>query len=114
MARTDISAGTLTPTGVDPFPSSGDAANGHQFTYSTSRMFCVRNGSGASITVTVRANGTVDGLTVPDRTVTVAAGASRLIDTRASIYRQNDGYVYIDLSSSTTVVVGVVDLGRAT
>jgi hypothetical protein len=112
VARTAITPTTVTPAGVDPFPSSGDATNGHTFPWAATRLLAVRNGGGSSLTVTVRANYTVDGLVLPDRTVTVAAGASRIIDTRGAAYQQTDGGVYVDLSSATSVVLGVLDIAR--
>ncbi|MCK9896973.1 hypothetical protein [Frankia sp. AgB32] len=112
MARTAITVNTLAAGGVDPFPTAGDATNGHTYQWSPSRLLAVRNGSGASINVIARVNAAVDGLTVPDRTVAVPAGASRVIDLRATAYQQTDGTASIDLSASTTVTIGVLDLAR--
>ncbi len=112
MARTAITVNTLAAGGVDPFPTAGDASNGHAYQWSPSRVVAVRNGSGASINLIARVNATVDGLTVPDRTVAIPAGASRIVDLRATAYQQVDGTCSVDLSASTTVTIGVLDLAR--
>lgn len=112
MPRTAITVNTLAATGVDPLPTAGDSTNNHTYAWSANRMLMVRNGGGSSITVTIAVNATVDGLTVPSRTVTVAAAATRAIDTRNAAYCQTDGSCSVDLSASATVTVGVLDVPR--
>lgn len=51
----------------------------------------VKNGGGVSTTVTIDVNKTTDGLTIPDKTVSVPAGGERFIGTfRESLYNQDD------------------------
>lgn len=92
-----------------------EAANvlGNSFTPARGRALHVRNGSGASITVTVPTPATSDGLAVADRTFTVAAGALGVFAPGASsgagIYAHTDGAVHVDYSAVTTVTVAVID-----
>lgn len=71
------------------------------------RDLTVKNGSAASINVTIPTPGTVDGLAIADRVVAVPAGAEVRIRTDARSYRQTDGSVHIDYSAVTSVTVAV-------
>lgn len=67
----------------------------------------VKNGGGASITVTLATPGTVDGdLAVADRAVTIAAGADAAIALPSSLYADpSDGRAHITYSAVTSVTV---------
>lgn len=117
MARATVGNAALSNAGSDLFPTAGDSVNGHVFSHSKTRVLAVYNGSGAPINVTVDTpdTGTSDGLpiTVGQRVVAVPAGAGRLIDTRSKAYRQATGNVHVDLSASTSVKLGTVDITQA-
>jgi hypothetical protein len=112
VARTDLPAAqainaatpiaSLTLTAVD-------AANGNQWTYKGDQLLVVRNGGGAGITATVKSATTVDGLAVPDRAVTIAAGATAVIQEAAVARQASNGKVYVDWSSGTSVTAGLID-----
>jgi hypothetical protein len=81
-------------------------------------ILMVANGSGASITVTVRSTKTVQGLTVSNNIVTVAAGTTKAIPIPGGLFEQPAGAnasggndqnrAYVDYSSITSVTRGVV------
>lgn len=112
MARTAITPQKVSSTGatVTFEPANVD---GNSFAPSRGRALHVRNGSGASITVTVPTPGTVEGLAITDRTFTIAAGAHAAFGSGAAavsgLYAQTDGTVHIDYSAVTTVTVAVID-----
>lgn len=79
MARETLAVQSTARTGLVASYTAA-TADGHAFDNSTQNVFLhVKNGSGVSTTVTIDMPKTVDGLAVPDRTVTVAAGAHTII-----------------------------------
>lgn len=106
MARTALTVQTISRSGIAPSYASGDAANGHQFSNNGKTFLHVKNGGGSSITVTIQTPGSVDGLAVADRTVTVANGAEKMIGPfPTTTYNQSGGLVYVDLSADTSVTL---------
>jgi hypothetical protein len=74
LTVTDISRAGVSVAGATPTATTGDEW------LNTGREFIeIKNGSGGDITVTLDIKGTVDGLTITDRTVSVAAGATKAI-----------------------------------
>jgi hypothetical protein len=80
----------------------------------------VKNGSASPITATINTNRTIDGLTVPNLTVTIAAtGDGTGLDHQdigpfpMDTFNQSDGYVWITFSAVTTVTVGAFRLSNA-
>jgi hypothetical protein len=74
----------------------------------------VKNGSGSSITVTMHipAGISFHGLTVPNRTVTVAAAADALIPLVAATYGDpTTGLATFDVSAVTTVLCAAIAIG---
>lgn len=69
--------------------------------------FCLKNGSGVSVTATLATPGTVDGLAVADRPLVVAAGAEGRIRVPTRLYAKADGQCDVTYSAVTTVTVGV-------
>ncbi len=74
----------------------------------------VQNGSGAPITVTVITGGTAQGYAIADHTVTVPAGAGRLIGPipGGDIWPQTSGAtrgrIHVDYSAVASVTRGVI------
>jgi hypothetical protein len=69
----------------------------------------VKNGSGASVTVTLATSETVDGFAVADNAVAVAAGAQTVIGpVERELYAATDGLCAITYSASASVTVASV------
>jgi hypothetical protein len=98
----------VAPTGTAlTFPDA--SAGGDTCATGTDVKLYVKNGSGASIVVTLATPGTVDGdLAIADRTVTVAAGVMSAIP-MTDLYRNpSTGVASITYSAVATVTVAVV------
>lgn len=111
MARTALTVQTISRSGLAPSYSNGDATNDHQFLNDGKTFVHVKNGGGSSITVTIQTPGSVDGLAVADRDVTVANGAEKMIGPfPTATYNQSGGLVYLDLSADTSVTLAAFKL----
>jgi hypothetical protein len=68
----------------------------------------VKNSGAASATVTLATPGTVGGLAIADRAVTVAAGGSQMIPVPADLYADpaDSGLAAITYSDATDLTVG--------
>lgn len=74
----------------------------------------VKNGSGASINVTVHVPAAIthDGLVIPNRVVAVAAGSDAVIPMVAATYADPvTGLATFDVSAITTVLCAVIAIG---
>lgn len=110
MARTALTAQSVTSAGLTPSYAAANV-DGHSYQPTAGRLLHVKNGGAGSITVTLPTPGTVDGLAVSDRTVTIGAGAEKLIGVgRGAAYRQDGGVVYVDFSGVTSVTVALFDV----
>lgn len=116
MARTALTVSEIVRSGLTLSASAANA-DGHSLVNTDKNaalLLYVNNGSGSPITVTIQTPGTVDGLAIADRTVTVAAGAERFIGPlTAKDYNQSDGTVYVDFSAVTTVTVMGLKISKA-
>ena len=66
----------------------------------------IKNGGGASITVTIPSTGKKNGVDVEDVTVSLPAGENRHItNLSAGVSAQTDGTIHINYSSVTSVTV---------
>ena len=111
MARTALTAQSLTSVGMTPAYASADNANGENFSNNGRRVLHVKNTGGGSCTVTVAISATVDGIAATNRTVTVAATTGdRLIGPFPSVYNQTDGSINVDYSTGTGVTRALFDL----
>ena len=79
MARTRIDPVAVSRAGVaDPSESAGDAVNGNVISNTGKTMIKVHNADGSNPhSITFVTPGTVDGQAVADRTVSIAANATR-------------------------------------
>lgn len=99
MARQTIVAQSLSH-GLLPVESAIIGADDAQFLWEDGVFLLLDNTTVGSLVVTVKTNQTIDGLTVPDLTITVAAGLTKFTKSFArDTYRQADGYVYINTAS---------------
>lgn len=109
MARTALSVIDVPVAGTNPRPTAANA-DGHSVTWSRDIALVAHNGDASSKTITIDVPGTVNGLTITDRPITLAAGTSQIVPLGCAEYRQADGVVHIDYSAVTQVTVGVVRL----
>lgn len=85
--------------------------DGWQFQNSGKEIVYIKNGAASPITVTIPTPGVVDGLPLPDKTITIAAGQERAFSLRnVGTYKQADGWTQINFSSPTTVT-GTIMIG---
>ena len=70
----------------------------------------VNNGAGAPVTITTQFGdlAQVDGVAPADRTKSVVNATSQVFGPWGSAYTQEDGSVYLDISSPTTVTYQVI------
>lgn len=110
MARSTLNYQQIARTGLDPTLAAANV-DGNQFA-NDGRMFLrVVNGSGAPINVTIQTPGTVEGLAIAERVVSVTNGETRDIGPFApNIYNQSDGMVYVDYAAVGSLTVAVLRL----
>ena len=112
MARTALVPTKITVAGV---VSTLAAANvdGHVVPLTDGTYIEVKNGSVASINVTVQTPVTVGGRAVADDVIAVAAGATKKIALDKTVHGQtagaDRGKAYIDFSAVTTVTCAAFD-----
>lgn len=115
FAVTDQTPTDISLAGVADTTSAADAT-GNTFTNTGYEFAEVINGSGSSLTVTIDAfpaggQGTPDGLTVTDPTVTVSAGTRKKIGPfRKSTFNDANNKVKLTFSATTTITVAVYRL----
>ncbi|MFI5974800.1 hypothetical protein [Streptomyces sp. NPDC051452] len=111
MARTALTPQRFATTGLTATYATPDAA-GVSLRSSGKQVLHVKNGSGSSITVTLKIGRTVEGQAVTAPAVTVAAGADKFFGPFNDNYEQPDGkdIVFVDFSSVTSVTVACLSL----
>ena len=120
MARTLLTAQPVVRTGLEASYTAGDAANGHSFVNTGAEIIHIVNGSGSSRTLTIDNPVTVDGIAVPDPTVSITAGEERFIGPFPSFYEQDDtsqattleNCILFGLDSATSVTVAILSVSR--
>lgn len=119
MARTLLALQATTRDGLDPTYTVGDAVNGHSFDNDHEDVALhVKNGGASPVVVTFATPNTIDGMALPDKTVTVPAGEERFIGPfPRSLYSQADAgnalteAVLIDLDQASSVTLAALQLG---
>ncbi len=112
MARTTLNFQQVVRTGIVPTFTAVDAVNGNQFANDGRMGLHVKNAGASPTNATFLTPQVIDGdLAVPDRVVTIAAGAEKKIGpfppSGPEGYNQADGNVYVDWSVGTSVTVNV-------
>ncbi len=102
VTPTDLSSSGLDVTTLGTTPT---ATHGNKVLNDGRTTVDINNGDISPITVTVKVNSSTDGLSLPDKTVTIAAGKRYRIGPFKPIYNQADGYVWIICSSVTSVTM---------
>jgi hypothetical protein len=88
--------------------SAAAAGGGDKFLNTGNELLYIKNGGGSTITLTLDAQ-TVSGLTITDPTVSVAAGAEKIVgpfDPR--YFCDANGYLNLSYSAVTSVTVAVI------
>lgn len=111
MARTDLTIYEIGITGVTPTFVAA-IADGHMWLGRGNEFIVVKNGSGASMNVTVQAPGKWKGIDLTDQVIAVGAGSEEWIGPfPQGVFSQGaDGKVYVDYSLETSVTIAVVRL----
>lgn len=116
---------TLSPvspaiTGTTFTPASAGGSGDQFANLRGTAMLYVKNGSGASINVTLAAQTTArpaDGIypaqTVGNQVVAVAAGAEKIIGPIPAAFNDGNGNVQVTYSSATSVTVAVIQPSAA-
>lgn len=87
------------------------AAGGDTAQYSPNTELCVRNGSGAAVTVTVVVPGNTQfGQAEPDVPVSVPAGGEKRISLVRELVDPATGYISFTYSASASVTVALVQV----
>lgn len=109
MARGSITVTDLARTGITPISqTNSDASNKHLITLNDGKVFLeIISSDAGSQTVVFKSNPdlTTDGLTLSDLTITIAAGATKLVGPfKVATFKQNaTNDLYIDPSVSTNL-----------
>lgn len=111
MARTVLAVQSVTRSGLNATYTAA-TVDGHAFDNTTEKVFLhVKNQNAGTIVVTIQTPITVDGLAVPDRTVSIPTASERFIGIfPKEFYSQNDValslpqavYVNTDVQASVT------------
>lgn len=111
MARTQLTPQRFAALGLAPTYETPDAS-GVSFRSSGKQVLHVKNGSEASVTVTLKIGRLVQGQAVTSPTATVDAGADRFFGPFPDDYNQPDdtGTVLVDLSAVSSVSVACLTL----
>jgi hypothetical protein len=111
MARTALTPQRFTTLGLAPTYVTPDAS-GVSFRSSNKQVLHVKNGSAASVTVTLKIGITVEGQAVTNPTASVGAGADTFFGPFSDAYDQPDGTdtVFVDLSAVADVEVACLTL----
>jgi hypothetical protein len=116
-ARTVLNPITATHSGVLLSFTASDQTNGNSFRPDPHTALIVQNTTAGAITLTIHTNAFMDGdtasgLRVPDRVITVPANSVGTAGPfTGSLYRQNDGFVWIDSSAALNYMVLQIIVG---
>lgn len=110
MARTPLATQTIVTAGIVPAYTNANV-DGHSVANRGRTFLHVKNGSGASINVTLVTAATVGGRAVADDVVAVGAGAEKMIGPfDETVYNAASGVVNVDFSAVTTVTCAAFNL----
>src|SRR5262245_50566607 len=115
MARTALTATTVTEAGIDPtaVDVAANLTDGNSFVWAPHRVVFVANGDDTTLTVSVPMPGTVgrSALAIADVSGTVSAAGYKVLGPFGPEFRQADGSVYLNYSGAdASVTVAVLDV----
>jgi hypothetical protein len=112
MARVAMVADSISRAGVAA-TYAAVTVDGISFVNSEREFLHVKNGGAGATVVTLQTVGFVDGIAIPDRSVSIPAGEERFIGPFSAAYtRTTDANVYVDFSVLTSVTVALLQLSR--
>ena len=96
-------------TRVGVVPTENAVAASDTFQNDGKTILIVTNGSASTLVVTIVTPGTVDGLAIGDRTVSIAAGVKEAIGPfQRRIYNYSDGDVTVEYDGTASVTAAVL------
>ncbi len=112
-----LSVTTITRAAADltAIAVAADAAKSDKFLNTGLQFLYINNGGGSPITVTLTygVGGTIDGQSLPNRTISVTNGHAVLVGPfPTNLYNDSSGYMNISYSAVTSVTVAPVLLGN--
>ena len=96
----------ITTAGLSVTYSAASAAD--RFLPADRTFLHVKNANAGTVTVTLATTGTVDGLAVADRVVSIPTTQERMIALPDTLYRSSDGLGDVTFSPNSSVTVAVV------
>jgi hypothetical protein len=99
MARQTVAAQNLSH-GLAPTKSAILAADDAQFLWESTAFLLLENTTGGTLVATIATNQAIDGLTVPNLTVSIPANSIKYTKSfPRDTYNQADGYVYVNTAA---------------
>jgi hypothetical protein len=109
MPRTALTVLQVTRTGLTPSYTAGNGSGGHSLPNNAGNEFIHVKTTTNAVVVTIQTPGTVDGLAIADRTVSIGTSSERMIGPfPPSYYNQADGAVYIDFDVVTGATIAAI------
>lgn len=97
MPRTTRNADVVTRAGLAYALTAGDNTNGEKIALDGSPTFLHVKAPAGGGSLTLKRPGAVDGDAYPDKTIVFGASAEKVISlVPDSLYKQSDGYCYVD------------------
>ena len=104
---------SITKTGLTPALVAA-AGGGDKFANTGKEMLEIVNGSGASITVTIVAQKTVEGLAIAGRAIAIPAGQRRFIGRISpTVFNDSQGFTNLTYSGVTSLTIGAFQFDPA-
>ncbi len=109
MAAVKLTAQTSSRGGTALTFSTPDGTDGIEFDNKSKKaILLIKNDSASPVTATIDITKTLDGMTLADRTISVAAGKVEVIGPFNDIYNQSDNYVRVKFSAVTDIGAAIV------
>lgn len=103
--------GKQQPTNSGVAPTYNAVSASDTVANSGKTLLHVKNGSGASINVTLVGRAQLDGVTFPDKVIAVPAGQERMIGpVPSALYNDANGLVTVNFSATATVTMAVWEI----
>lgn len=111
MARTAFTVHKSDRDGETVVADNADSVNGNSFPFTGRDYLLIENTDVAARTASVLIARTVDGQTVPAKTIPIPASGKKLAGPFPDIYQQDaDGLVYVDWDAATGLKITCMSL----